>query len=204
MTVSKYVWKEVLSVKVNIVYPTPKKESLLRLKLISTLRWPLAFAAYACVITNIITGGSAWSVVVIWSLWILWTMVISPTLVDYNRISQLIKILSLACFLLLLIELLLSSGWAVEVIPIVWFSGLIIAGVLFFTDLERQTQNMLPLLLMIAVSLVCSVAGLIIWNDEAPWALTAMGAFALALFIGCICTLGTRFFEEIKKRFYTK
>lgn len=77
------------------------------------------------------------------------------------------------------------------------------AGALFFTDLERQQQNMFPMLLLIGFSLLCSVIGLLVWREESRWALAVMGAFALALLVGCASTLGSGFVRELKKRFHT-
>lgn len=190
--------------KVDIVYPRPGREQQLHRRLAGLLQWPFLFAAYICPILNLVTGGRAWSVIVLWSLFIVWSTAISPALVEYNRISQFIKLISNACILLILIDRLLSPGWAVEVVPIVCFCGLAVAGILFFTDLERQKQNMLPLLLLIAVSLLCAVVGLILWREESRWALAVMGAFAFALLFACACTLGPDFVRELKKRFHTQ
>lgn len=190
--------------RVKITYPQPEKERLVQQKVIDTLKWPFLFTAYICPVINIVTGGKAWSVIVLWSLWIIWSSVISPTLVEYNRISQFIKPVVNACVLLILIDLLLAPGWAVEVVPIVCFCALTVTGLLFFTDIERQKQNMLPMLLLIASSIICAAAGLMIWHGENSWALAVMGAFAFALLVACFMTLGTDFVRELRKRFHTK
>ena len=98
-------------------------------------------AAIASVLVNWATGGKAWSLIVLMSLYMVWTLVLSPDLVEYNRISQFIKLITCTCILLTLIDVFLISGWAVIVVPIVGFGGLIVAGILFLTDLERQKQN---------------------------------------------------------------
>lgn len=197
-------WKGVNPMLVKNIYPAPAKEKRARQRLIRILRWPFAFTAYLCPILNIATGGQAWSLVVLWSLWLTWSHVISPALVEVNRISQLIKLLTNASILLILIDLVLSPGWAVEVVPIVCFSGLLVAGILFFTDLERQRQNMLPMLLFCAAAIVSAVVGLIAWREQESWPMVVMGALALALLIGCVCVLGIDFLRELKKRFYAK
>ena len=191
--------------RIKISYPIPQKERLLRLRMIEFFKWPFAISAYICLILNaFVTGGRAWSVIVLWSLWIVWSNLISPALVEYNRISRFIKIISDACVLLILIDLLLSPGWAAEVAPIVCFSALMVAGVLFFTDFERQRQNFMPLLLLIIFSLGASVAGLIFLSVERSWPLVVMGAVALALLVMCIFAPGMRFIWELKKRFHTR
>lgn len=190
--------------KYKLTYPQPGKEKRRRLALIEALKWPFLFAAYICPIVNLLTGGPAWSLVVLWSLWCVWTLAVSPTLVEYNRISQFIKLIANACILMILIDRLLVPGWAVEVVPIVCYAGLLIAGTLFFTDLERQRQNMLPMLLLALSCLVCAVVGLLVWREESRWALAVMGAFALALLVGCAAVLGPGFIRELKKRFHVQ
>lgn len=189
--------------QIRITYPEPAKQKKLQLRLMNALKWPFLFAGYICVVMNLVTGGKAWSAIVVWSLWFAWSMAISPALVEYNRISQLVKLIANSCVLLILIDRLLAPGWAVEVVPIVCFCGLAAAGALFFTDLERQQQNMFPMLLLIGFSLLCSVIGLLVWREESRWTLAVMGAFALSLLVGCVSTLGSGFVCELKKRFHT-
>ncbi|MDO4572095.1 MAG: DUF6320 domain-containing protein [Clostridia bacterium] len=189
--------------QIKLCYPTPGRAKRRRETLIRFLRWPFLFAAYICPILNIVTGGQAWSLIVLWSLWILWSSLLSPALVEYNRISQLIKLVANACVLLLLIDLLLSPGWAAEVVPIVCSSGLALTGTLFFTDLERQRQNMFPMLLLILVSILCAIAGLVLLRGEGRAALAVMGALAFALLAGCALTLGRGLVAELKKRFHS-
>lgn len=190
--------------KVELTYPQPQKQRLLRMKLIRILKVPFLLIGYLCPILNLATGGKAWSLIVVWSLWLVWSTAISPSLVEYNRISQLIRLTVSVCVLLVLIDLLLSPGWAAEVVPIVCFSSLTAAAILLFTDFERQRQNLLPLLLMMAAALVGAVTGLLVWHNEGNWAMAVMGAFAFALLAACAFVLGPDFIREIKKRFHTR
>jgi hypothetical protein len=194
--------------KIEITYPAGKERKLQRRDVIDRAKWPFLFAAYICPIVNIATGGAAWSVIVLWSLWIVWSFVFSPDMVELNRISLFIKFIANACVLLILIDILLAPGWGMVAIPIVCFGGLAVAGVLFFTDLERQKQNMMPMLLLTGVSILGAVIGLIIWRNESLadslWALIVMGAFAVALLTGSFMVLGKAFIREIKKRFHTE
>ena len=194
---------------IKITYPEKSERSFRkqfqRYKIISWAKWPFLFAAYICPIINIFTGGLAWSVVVVWSLWIVWSFMFSPELVEINRISLFVKLLTNAAILLILIDTLLSPGWAIEVVPIVGFSGLAVAGILLFTDIDRQKQNMMPIIMLIVISFISSVSGLIIWSQEdRKWALAIMGAFALALLVAGIAVLGNDFIREIKRRFHTQ
>lgn len=190
--------------KVRSIYPKPKKESFFWLNVIKACAILFPMASIVCTVVNLAVGGKAWCFVVAWSLWSLWTCAVSPALVEYNRMSQFIRAMVHICVLLILIDRLLAPGWAIKVVPIVCFSTLLVAGILFFTDITRQKQNMMPLLMLIAAAVVCSVAALVIWRWETYWALIVMGSFALSLLIGCIFFLGKGFFTELKKRFHVK
>ena len=114
------------------------------------------------------------------------------------------KLITCTCILLLLIDIFLSPGWAVEVVPIVCSVGLVVSAVLFFTDVERQKQNMLPMLLLIFIAIISSAFGLFLWHEESRWALAVMGAFGVALLAACAVVLKGDFLRELKRRFYTK
>ena len=190
--------------KVNITYPPVTKRKLQRKRVLMIARWPMLFAAFICPVINLVTGGKAWSVIVLMSLYMVWTLGFATDLVEYNRISQFIKLITETCILLILIDVLLAPGWAIEVVPSVCFGGFVVVGILFFTDLRRQKQNMLPMLSMIFLALISSIVGLILWHEESRWALAIMGAFAFALLVACIVILKTEFVRELKRRFHVK
>lgn len=190
--------------KVKITYPHGVKRKLQRRKFLRIARWPVLFAAVICPVLNLVTGGKAWSLIVLMALYMVWTLVLSPDLVEYNRISQFIKLITCSCVLLALIDIFLAPGWAIEVVPIVCVCALAVSGVLFFTDLERQKQNMLPMLLLIGLTLVGSIVGLCLWHEESNWALAVMGVFSLILLVACVVTLDKDFLRELRRRFHTK
>ena len=80
--------------KVEITYPHHQKHKLRRSDVIRITRLPFILAMYICLFINLMTGGKAWSLIVVYSLWIIWSNVISTDLVEYNRISQLIKLIT--------------------------------------------------------------------------------------------------------------
>lgn len=191
--------------KIEITYPLRKKHKLKRQDIINRIKWPFLLAAYVCPIINICVGGKSWSIIVLWSLWIVWSFFFSPYLVELNRISQLIKLIANASILIVIIDLLLSPvSWAVNIVPIVCFGGLIASGVLFFTDLDRQKQNMMPMLLLIIFSILFPIIVPIFWKQVSWWALIVMGALAIALLAASFMVLGNDFIREFKKRFHIK
>lgn len=190
--------------KIKLTYPTISKRGFQRRRLVKTIRWPMLLAAYVCPVVNLCVGGKAWSIVVLMALYTAWILVFSTDLVEYNRISQLIKGIVCACILLTLIDLLLAPGWAVFVVPLVCFAGLLTCAVLFFTDLEKQKQNMFPMLLLTVLSLLAAVIGLSVWHDPGRWVFAIMGSFSFALLFTCILILGTEFTRELRRRFHTR
>ncbi len=185
-------------------YPTPPKQKIKRNKLIKILRWPMIFAAIACPIINFILGGRWWSVVVLMGMYSLWSLVLSPDLVEYNRLSQFIKSVIYAIILMVLIDYFLAPGWAAEVVPIVGFGSLIVAAILLFTDLEQQKQNLRPLLIFIVICIVGSAVGLSVELKVSLWPLAVLGAVAVAVLIACVIVLRTELIRELKRRFHTK
>lgn len=190
--------------KVKITYPHLSRRKLRLVEWNYMIRWPFLFAAYMCPIINLVIGGKAWSVVVLWALLILWTLIFSPSLVEYNRISQFTKTVAYGAILLILIDVLLSPGWAREVITIGFFVSLLVTGILFFTDLEKQKQNMMPMLWMIFISLLGVIASYVFWLKKSGWEVIVVGSVAVALLIASILVLRRGFIQELKKRFHSK
>ena len=188
---------------IKITYPPVSKRQKRLAILTEILRWLALIACIVCPVVNLCIGGKAWSIVVIMGLYMLWTLVLSPDLVEYNRISQFIKLILCACVLMGLIDYFLAPGWALDVICIVAFGALIVCAILFFSDLQRQKQNMMPMLTLILLCLIGCATGVGIWREQAGWSIFVMGGIALALLIACIFVLGKDFVRELKRRFHT-
>ena len=190
--------------KIKITYPKVSPKIIKHQRLINFMKWPLLIAVVICPIINLITGGKAWSLVVLMSIYMAWDLVISRDLVEYNRISQFVKLITLTSLLLITIDVFLAPGWALEAVPISIFSGLIVTSVLFFTDIERQKQNIFPFLFLILLSIFSSVIGLSFYHEKDSWPLTVMGIVALFLLITLSITLKENIINELKKGFSVK
>ncbi len=190
--------------KIKITYPKVSPKIIKHQRLINFMKWPLLIAVVICPIINLINGGKAWSLVVLMSLYMAWDLVISRDLVEYNRISQFVKLITLTSLLLITIDVFLAPGWALEAVPILIFSGLIVTSVLFFTDIERQKQNIFPFLFLILLSIFSSIVGLSFYHEKDSWPLTVMGAVALFLLITLSITLKENIINELKKGFSVK
>ena len=190
--------------KIKITYPKVSPKIIKHQRLINFMKWPLLIAVVICPIINLITGGKAWSLVVLMSIYMAWDLVISRDLVEYNRISQFVKLITLTSLLLITIDVFLAPGWALEAVPILIFSGLIVTSVLFFTDIERQKQNIFPFLFLILLSIFSSIIGLSFYHEKDSWPLTVMGTVALFLLITLSITLKENIINELKKGFSVK
>ena len=190
--------------KIKITYPKVSPKIIKHQRLINFMKWPLLIAVVICPIINLITGGKAWSLVVLMSIYMAWNLVISRDLVEYNRISQFVKLITLTSLLLITIDVFLAPGWALEAVPILIFSGLIVTSVLFFTDIERQKQNIFPFLFLILLSIFSSIIGLSFYHEKDNWPLTVMGIVALFLLITLSITLKENIINELKKGFSVK
>lgn len=190
--------------KIKITYPKVSPKIIKHQRLINFVKWPLLIAVVICPIINLITGGKAWSLVVLMSIYMAWDLVISRDLVEYNRISQFVKLITLTSLLLITIDVFLAPGWALEAVPILIFSGLIVTSVLFFTDIERQKQNIFPFLFLILLSIFSSIIGLSFYHEKDSWPLTVMGVVALFLLITLSITLKENIINELKKGFSVK
>ena len=190
--------------KIKITYPKVSPKIIKHQRLINFMKWPLFIAVVICPIINLITGGKAWSLVVLMSIYMAWDLVISRDLVEYNRISQFVKLITLTSLLLITIDIFLAPGWALEAVPILIFSGLIVTSVLFFTDIERQKQNIFPFLFLILLSIFSSIVGLSFYHEKDSWPLTVMGVVALFLLITLTIALKENIINELKKGFSVK
>lgn len=189
--------------KVDMTYPVPPKKQRWFERLRSIMRWVFVSAAIVCPVVNIWIGGKAWCVVVLWAMWSVWKAFLSPDMVELNLISQTVKALLYSVILLALIDMCLASGWALFVIPIVSFGALIVTAVFFFSDMNRQRQNTMPMIWLTLFSLVAFVASFSGW-PVMNWPMMVLGG--VALFLSCIGLIAFRkaLLLELKKRFHIK
>ncbi len=197
--------KGVRFMKVKVIYPEVSRQQRFRHYLMLYCKWVFIFAALICVAVNISTGGKAWSIIAVWSMRIIWTQIVSTDMVEYNRLSQTVKLIISSCILLGLIDLFLTSGWSVNVIALVCTAAVIIVGILFFSDYEKQKQNMYPMLFFCVLCFAGSVIGLIVRHGKAVvWPLAVLAVSSVFLLVLCASVLGGQFAEELRKRFSTK
>ncbi len=187
---------------VKHTYPPVKKGSKNRRRMLSVVRWPFLLAAVASLIVNLAVAGPLWGIIAVLVLYIVWTMILSPDLVEYNRVSQSIKSVAWVSVLLALIDILIVHSFALFVIPIVCFSGLVVSIVLFFTDIRTQKHNMLPLILFEVVSMIGSTIVLCVWKSPYNWPYIVLLSLSVCCFLAMVIVLGRDFKIELERRFH--
>ncbi len=187
---------------VKHTYPPIKQGSKNRRRMLSVVRWPFLLAAAASLIVNLAVAGPLWGIIAVLVLYIVWTMILSPDLVEYNRVSQSIKIVAWVSILLALIDVLIVHSFSLFVIPIVCFSGLVVSIVLFFTDLRKQKHNMLPLILFEVISMIGSGIVLCLWKNPYNWPYIVLLSLSSVCFLAMIVVLGRDFKIELERRFH--
>ena len=190
---------------VKNTYPKITKVSRNRKRMLNIVRWPFLAVAVAAPIVNLWIGGPLWCILVILALVVIWKMVLSPDLVEFNRISQSIKVTVWSSILIAAVDLLfVNNHFALFVIPIVCFAGLTNCIVLFFTDLEIQKHNMLPLINFIFVSIIGSSIALYFYHDQENWPLIVLFGLSVLSLLSLIIVLGQDFKIEMQRRFHIK
>ena len=190
---------------VKNTYPKITKVSRNRKRMLNIVRWPFLAVSLAAPIVNLWIGGPLWCILVILTLVIVWKMILSPDLVEFNRISQSIKVTVWSSILIAAVDLLfVNNRFALFVIPIVCFAGLTNCIVLFFTDLEIQKHNMLPLINFIFVSIIGSAIALYFYHNEENWPLIVLFCLSVLSLLSLIIVLGQDFKIEMQRRFHIK
>jgi len=189
--------------QINVTYPKPQKRKSHRSIIIGIARDIFLLAALMCAAINIWSGGKAWSVIVIWALYMIWSMLVYPDMIEYNRISQFTKAIVQSCVMLVLIDVFITSGWAANVVSIICFGSLIAVCLLLYTDFERQRHNLLPVILLSALSLITSAVLMIISGGNIRWQLPVTCVLSFVVLAVCMKTMGWNIKSELKKMFHT-
>lgn len=186
-------------------YPPAKRQKIQKNRIIEYARWPFLMAAILLPIINLLTGTPWWSVIAVFGLWVVWNMLFATQLVEYNRISNTVKLITYTAIMLLLIYWLLDPKWegVINVIAIVSFSGVTLLGILFFSNLHKQRHNLFPLLLFIVAVVAFGITGIIIWRGRASWEFITLLSTGVAFLVTTAIVLRKDLLREFAKRFHT-
>ncbi len=165
----------------------------------------LALAYIACFIVNVSVGGAPWHLYVLVGEWLFWTLIVSRSLVEAGLIRRLINVTIVTCLLLALLDGFSgNTGWAINmVIPIIFFSVLIVSSLYFSVRFKRQKQNFFLLFAFTIGSLIAITLGLVKLIDL-KWPLIVLGSYALAFIILAVILFRKSLLHELRKRFHIK
>ncbi len=156
-----------------------------------------------CPIVNHYTGGKAWSVIADVAMVFFWMEFLSPDVLENNSIRQVFRIGTFAIVETTLIGVLLSPGWLGFVLPIIGFSTLTLSVILFFTNLERHRNCIMPLLLEIIISLAAFIIVSSI-EKNLNWPMITLGSLSLILAFTGLVVFHKDIWTELKKRLHMR
>ena len=185
-----------------ITYAPKRRSSRFMYRLRQITRWLMLLGFIACPAINYLTGGPAWSIIVMVSIAFARTYV-SPDVIEFSTIGQSMHIGAFAIVLTTLIGVLLSPGWLGFVLPIIGFSTLILSGVFFFINVDRHRNNIMPLIWEIIFAIVACMV-VFVRDGRLNWPMITMGSLALVMAISGIITLHRDILRELRKRLHTR
>jgi len=190
--------------EIKIIYPIRRRRASFWKFCCKTYTLIFVLSLFICPFINIIVGGKAWSVVVLLSAYTIWSSFISPSLYELNRTSQSIKLFMSILLLLISIDLLITGGWGMFVIPIVSFGELIICSALFFSDFERQKHNAIPFLFVSILAFIAGTVGIFAPFVEIRWVFIVLASISFCVLVCTIILLQKTIILDIKKQLNTK
>lgn len=183
-------------------YPPATPLSFWRRNSLFIWRGIFLIASYVCLVVNLLTGGIAWSVIVLGGIALLWIAVFYRPQVESTPIKKLCDIAIAVCLYLFLLDSVLGTSLSEYVIPIVFFGDLIFIGSFFLLFFRRQKRNFLPLFELILIGIAFALLALF-GVRSMPWPMIVVGGVSLGLLVLSFVCFFKPLCAEIKKKFHT-
>lgn len=187
----------------NPLYPPITKKQRRRQHLAYVLNRIFVTCVILSIIVNFASGGAPWCLIVIIGLFTLHTMVVSPDLLEYNRISQTIKAIILLSILFILIDLL-YPGWAGVATSILLCFGIILSATLFFSDFRKQRRNLFPFFWLLVVAITRAFTGIATTSGAIRATFLLMAVLSLLLVLLFVLFLRKDCLRELRCRFHLR
>lgn len=155
-------------------------------------------------LVNFLVKGKAWSVIALFSMFAIWRRFIIPSQFEINRTSETIKSLIYILILCTLIEIFIVGGWAITVIPIICFAGIVIAFILFISDLEGQKHHGLTFIFFLLLCFTAGMIGIFSEATEEKWVFIVLASVSFAALATIILVLKRTIIEDFKKKISVK
>ena len=188
--------------RVHATYPPNTPQSFWRRNRHALWRSAFVLAGYLCLIINLLTGGQAWSLIVIGGLMTFWVAFIYQPQVEATPIKKLCDTALAVCLYLLLLDSVLGGGWSGFVVSIVFFGELIVTGGYFLLFFHKRKRDFLPLFELILIGLVgtlLALAGL----KRLDWPMIVVGGVSVGLLLLSFLLFRKPLWLEIRKKFHT-
>ena len=164
--------------EIKICYPIPRRRLLDLVKLRRAALRLLLAAGGACVLVNICTGGSAWSLIVLVSMWLLWSNLLARPLVEDGLQERISRLMLGVCLLVLTVELLYGGSCTGIVLPVLLGSTLTALALIFWLGRRQSLMPLLRLLVLAALDMLVSAFGLLPLNLPSAVTLVCLGLAA--------------------------
>lgn len=190
------------TMRVHATYPPNTPQSFWRRNRQALWRSAFVLTGYLCLIINLLTGGPAWSLIVIGGLMTFWVAFIYKPQVEATPIKKLCDTALAVCLYLFLLDSVVGGGWSGFVVPIVFFGELIVTGGYFLLFFHKRKRDFLPLFELILIGLVgtlLSLAGL----KRLDWPMIVVGGVSLGLLLLSFLLFRKPLWLEIRKKFHT-
>ncbi len=188
--------------EIHRIYPEKKASSFFTRNKQNLLRSAFLITGYTCFIVNLLTGGMPWSLIVIGGLCVAWIAFVYKPMVENTLIKKLSDISIAICFYLFLLDAILEQGWSSFVVPIVFFSDLLLIGFIYLAFFKKQKRNFMPLYELILggfVAVLLSLTGLRTLN----WPQIVVGSVSLALLVLSAILFPKDVIRELQKKMHT-
>ncbi|MCL1854628.1 MAG: DUF6320 domain-containing protein [Clostridia bacterium] len=190
-----------IRIEIHRIYPKYKVNGFFRRNRLDLLRSAFLLAAYTCLIVNLFTGDMSWSLIVIGGLCVAWVAFVYKPLVENTLIKKLSDVSIAVCLYLFLLDAVLQQGWSIIVIPIVFFSDLVLIGFIFLVFFKKQKRNFMPLyelLLGGLVAILLSLTGVQTLN----WPRIVVGSVSLGLLVLSVALFPKDMAKELRKKLH--
>ena len=190
------------TMRVHATYPPNTPQSFWRRNRQALWRSAFVLTGYLCLIINLLTGGRAWSLIVIGGLMTFWVTFVYQPQVEATPIKKLCDTALAVCLYLLLLDSVVGGGWRGFVVPIVFFAVLIVTGGYFLLFFHKRKRDFLPLFELILIGLagtLLSLAGL----KRLNWPMIVVGVVSLGLLSLSFLLFRRPLWLEIRKKFHT-
>lgn len=196
------IWKGVIESLIHRIYPQRKPSGFFRRNRQDLLRSAFLTAAYTCLIVNLLTGGMPWSLIAMGGLGVAWIAFVYRPMVEHTLIKKLSDVSIAICLYLFLLDAILQQGWSDFVVPIVFFSDLLLIGFIYLVFFKKQKRNFMPLFELLLAGIIAILLSLTGILRGPNWPQIVMGSVSLGLLVLSAALFPKDVLRELQKKMH--